>query len=781
MRRLVVVSVFLALAPLVVLAQTTIIVPDPGTVSNSTGNSDLDNPQVSDGGLTVIEQAGGNPNTVRAQFTSGQACLSGYQVSWGDNTQPAVQTYVPPSTGTGCPLVAVNNDIHHTYAGGGTFTITLTNSGDDTSVDSVQVTIAGAPAPAPGTTSAASGASSSSSLGSVPSALTSQIQALLAQIQALSQNGTNAISQTTASGQTTASAQGSGPACPILTRALSRGASGADVLSLQQYLITTTYLDASAATGFFGPLTEVAVQHLQASLGIVSSGSPADTGFGLVGNRTRAAISQHCLASGGTTLQSSLSCPFSPQPNTPCAGTWSPLTNGNGCTLAWQCSVPLPSPTSPQACTAVTLACPTGTHVVAGAGCAQSCVANTNSGSCPAVQTPQCTTGSLQPTGYDGNGCALAYQCVGGNSSGISFSASPQSGQVPLSVSFTITGIQSQGGYLVSFGDGSTGGVNVLTPGSCVAGGSCTNTIFGVTHTYATAGTYTATLSGNNTSYGSTVVTVNGTVSGSAVTIDQSSLTTSSGQPTITGTVSGQSGLWVLIGTVGGGENDTALMSTSLGNVIISGNTWRATVNQATISPGTYIVHVKSVNAYGGSGDLLASGTLTVSQNATCQNCSIPFISSITPSSGPVGSSVTLSGSGFIQGGTTFLGSLIWGTPSYTVGSGGTTLTFTVPSTYTHPGPEYLCPAGSPTSCPQSYQPQTDPVSPGTYVLSLSTNGNAGQSSSVNFTVTSGTSQCQLNYIAVDCAPGYHYTGTTYTTDGNGCQVSHIGQCLFGQ
>jgi len=40
-------------------------------------------------------------------------------------------------------------------------------------------------------------------------------------------------------------------------------------------------------TGFFGPATERAVQRFQKKHGLVSSGSPATTGYGAVGPKTR--------------------------------------------------------------------------------------------------------------------------------------------------------------------------------------------------------------------------------------------------------------------------------------------------------------------------------------------------------------------------------------------------------------------------------------------------------------------------------------------------------------
>ena len=82
--------------------------------------------------------------------------------------------------------------------------------------------------------------------------------------------------------------------CPQLTRALSFGSRGPDVVQLQQYLISPGLLSADSATGYFGPLTEAAVQQWQSSHGVVSSGSAETTGYGAVGPRTRAALASAC-------------------------------------------------------------------------------------------------------------------------------------------------------------------------------------------------------------------------------------------------------------------------------------------------------------------------------------------------------------------------------------------------------------------------------------------------------------------------------------------------------
>jgi Putative peptidoglycan binding domain len=113
-------------------------------------------------------------------------------------------------------------------------------------------------------------------------ALQAQIQALLAQITALKGN---AVAPATSLTSVTAS-------CPNLTRNLSRGSRGNDVTRLQQFLISQNLIAPDSATGFFGALTEAAVKQWQTSNGVVISGTPATTGYGAVGPKTRIAISR---------------------------------------------------------------------------------------------------------------------------------------------------------------------------------------------------------------------------------------------------------------------------------------------------------------------------------------------------------------------------------------------------------------------------------------------------------------------------------------------------------
>ncbi len=73
------------------------------------------------------------------------------------------------------------------------------------------------------------------------------------------------------------------------SRTLFRGSSGDDVRQLQLLLIQQGLLNSSSATGYFGVLTEAALQKWQARYNVVSSGTPATTGYGVFGAKTRAA------------------------------------------------------------------------------------------------------------------------------------------------------------------------------------------------------------------------------------------------------------------------------------------------------------------------------------------------------------------------------------------------------------------------------------------------------------------------------------------------------------
>lgn len=103
--------------------------------------------------------------------------------------------------------------------------------------------------------------------------LRAQVQELLRQVEALSQK----ISQKQVVSLS-------------FERNLSVGASGEDVKQLQVFLHEGEYYPEGLFTGYYGMLTRRAVERFQLAQGIVSGGTPETTGFGVLGPRTRAAL-----------------------------------------------------------------------------------------------------------------------------------------------------------------------------------------------------------------------------------------------------------------------------------------------------------------------------------------------------------------------------------------------------------------------------------------------------------------------------------------------------------
>ncbi|MBI5003808.1 peptidoglycan-binding protein [Candidatus Kaiserbacteria bacterium] len=75
-----------------------------------------------------------------------------------------------------------------------------------------------------------------------------------------------------------------------IDRMLSRGTHGPAVTCLQKTLVAQKLLLEDSVTGYFGPGTEEAVRQFQASRGVVSNGTSETTGYGRVGQRTRALL-----------------------------------------------------------------------------------------------------------------------------------------------------------------------------------------------------------------------------------------------------------------------------------------------------------------------------------------------------------------------------------------------------------------------------------------------------------------------------------------------------------
>jgi len=127
-------------------------------------------------------------------------------------------------------------------------------------------------------------------------ALAAQAEALLLQVAAMqAQFGAPA-----GSGNTPTTVVSSSN-CPLIGRVLKRGYSGDDVSRLQTFLaVDPSIYPEALVSGYYGALTEAAVKRWQTKYNIVSSGTAATTGYGVVGPRTAAAISLQCSTSTTT-------------------------------------------------------------------------------------------------------------------------------------------------------------------------------------------------------------------------------------------------------------------------------------------------------------------------------------------------------------------------------------------------------------------------------------------------------------------------------------------------
>jgi len=113
-----------------------------------------------------------------------------------------------------------------------------------------------------------------------------------------------------------------------ITSSLDLGSTGTQVTELQTYLATNaTIYPERLVTGYYGALTEAAVQRFQVAQGIVTSGTPASTGYGRVGPTTMARIN---ALNNGTPISTN-----TPWDSVPVIGTPSVSRSNTTATFTW--------------------------------------------------------------------------------------------------------------------------------------------------------------------------------------------------------------------------------------------------------------------------------------------------------------------------------------------------------------------------------------------------------------------------------------------------------------
>ncbi|HTR18677.1 MAG TPA: peptidoglycan-binding protein [Candidatus Paceibacterota bacterium] len=314
--------------------------------------------------------------------------------------------------------------------------------------------------------------------GVTAASLAAEVQALIAEINAIQGQSGSGVVAPTSSG-----------ACPQIGRVLGLGSSGSDVSSLQAFLAANPSIyPEGQITGYYGALTQAAVQRWQVTYHIVSSGSPSTTGYGQVGPRTAAAMAIVC---GGGTYNG-----VGPSTGTSGSNTVSGFIQ-----------------VSP-----VSGAAPLSTNIVATVNTANACggatyTLNFGDGTAPQLiptapgnctqqnQTFQHTYqygGSYTVTLSAGSHQSTAVVTVsgpGGYSTGTTNSSQPtgsitaliSSGPAPLNATFYVS-CASGLAYDVVFGDGTDLGSTGVSQSSCNGG------LQGVAHTYSSNGSYTAQL-----------------------------------------------------------------------------------------------------------------------------------------------------------------------------------------------------------------------------------------------------------------------------------------------
>jgi len=197
------------------------------------------------------------------------------------------------------------------------------------------------------------------------------------------------------------------------------------------------------------------------------------------------------------------------------------------------------------------------------------------------------------------------------------FTASPTSGAAPLRVVFGRRAAADAGRFAVDFGDG-TGFAQM----NCTPLVGSTDSECRVTHAYTMPGMYFAKLIGKGADNSSqwqetgrevTFAVFNTGKAGASATIDQRSLTTTSANPTITGTVwNADIGLRILKGRVAvPSPIDTVSQNyvwQSPNVSSVAGGRWSAQVAGAKLENGIYTVVVSDVK----TGLVLTTGVLVV-------------------------------------------------------------------------------------------------------------------------------------------------------------------------
>lgn len=327
--------------------------------------------------------------------------------------------------------------------------------------------------------------------------LQAQIADLLARITALQQQLGTSGGAATSAGTSAGTPVPVGVAqCPHVSRVLKRGATGADVTRLQQFLaLDPAVYPEAQVSGYYGALTEAAVKRFQCKNKLVCDGTPESTGYGVTGPRTAALMALQCSAGAGAS------------------------SNVGGFIKVTPISGNAPLNVTIEVTVNTTRSCTGAVYEVDYGDNTPKTVVNVPANNCNEMRQVLAHTyvngGTYIVTLRSGTQQTSATVTVGGGGGSQTppgavdeLLATPVSGNAPLTVTFRGT-INANGAcnanntYLIDFGDGQTA---PLTPSGCVP------SLFTATHIYGSSGTFSAKLVRNagNAVVANLTVTVGG-------------------------------------------------------------------------------------------------------------------------------------------------------------------------------------------------------------------------------------------------------------------------------
>ncbi len=322
--------------------------------------------------------------------------------------------------------------------------------------------------------------------------IAAKVQSLLSQIASLQQElglGSSTAGQTA---QTTIDAN----SCPLVGVTLRPGSSGTEVSRLQRYLASEpSVYPEGTITGYYGSLTQSAVARWQAKNGIVTSGTPSTTGFGVFGPRTAAAIARQCALRAQAQTQTQTQTNL-PQENLGGYMQISPATGAAPLRVSAVVTV-----NTPRSCSGAVYVLEWGDNTPVGYidvpvnNCGLIAKTFTHTYQNPGVHTLKLSAGGHETTAtvtVTGTGAGQSATSTL-TSTNERISAAPLTGPAPLTVTFSgVVNTYDEGwrpggnSYsTLEFGDGAS--TNIPLPAE---EGSASS--FSVTHTYVSAGTFKA-------------------------------------------------------------------------------------------------------------------------------------------------------------------------------------------------------------------------------------------------------------------------------------------------